>query len=262
MQVTKSQDKMGAMPLSGGSVRKTVGTVTDDDGSQRSLNIASQVPGIVVEEMQTGEKIELMGGQGTDVNFGTFEDSIVQSMSWALEIPPEILRLSFSSNYSASQAAINEFKIYLNKEWSIFGENFCTPIFNDWLISEALLQRISAPSLLSSWRDPMKQDVFGAWVSVEWYGSIKPSTDMLKQAKGSKLLTEEGWTTNARESRMLTGTKFSKNMKRLKRENELKVEAARPFAEFKKEFGESEAGNALGAVEDMILEAVAGGRDE
>lgn len=249
MQVTKSEDKPGTLPIQGGAVRKNKATTTDSDGSPRSLNLASYVPGMVIDEMQTGEKIELLGGQGTDVNFGTFEESIIQAVAWANEVPPEILRLAFSNNYSASQAAINEFKIYLNKVWSDWGETFCTPIYIEWLISEALQQKISAPTLLSSWRDPSQYDVFGAWVCTEWYGSIKPSTDMFKQAKGSRLLVAEGWTTNARESRMLTGTKFTKNIKRLKRENELKVEAGRPMAEFMQEFGEE---SALKAMDESI----------
>tara|TARA_R110002153_G_C13332612_1_gene498622 strand:- start:38423 stop:40096 length:1674 start_codon:yes stop_codon:yes gene_type:complete len=249
MQVTKSDDKPGTLPITGGAVRKNTATTTDGDGSPRSLNLASYVPGMVVDEMQTGEKIELLGGQGTDVNFGTFEESIIQAVAWANEVPPEILRLAFSNNYSASQAAINEFKIYLNKVWSDWGETFCTPIYIEWLLSEALQQKISAPTLLSSWRDPSQYDVFGAWICTEWYGSIKPSTDMFKQAKGSRLLVAEGWTTNARESRMLTGTKFTKNIKRLKRENELKVEAGRPMAEFMKEFGEE---SALKAMDESI----------
>ena len=85
------------------------------------------------------------------------------------------------------------------------------------------MQKITAPTLLESWRDPKQYDIFGAWVASEWYGSIKPSTDMLKQGKGSKLLVDNGWSTNAREARVTTGTKFSKNLKRLKHENELKV---------------------------------------
>lgn len=236
MQVTKSEDKMGTLPVTGGAVRKDTVTTTDD--TARTLNLASYVPGMVVDEMQTGEKIELLGGQGTDVNFGTFESSIIEAIAWANEIPPEILRLAFSNNYSASQAAINEFKIYLNKFWSDWGETFCTPIYTDWLISEVLLQKIPAFNMLSAWRNSQQYDIFGAWMTNEWYGSIKPSTDMFKQAKGSKILIEEGWTTNARESRNLTGTKYTKNIKRLKRENELKVEAMRPIAEFKKEFGD------------------------
>ena len=252
MFIKKGEDKPGTLPATGGAIRKDTVTIDNDsDNGPRNFNLAGQIPGLVIEELQYGEEPVLKGGEGTDTNFGVFEEAIIQSVAWANEIPPEILRLAFSNNYSASQAAINEFKIYLNKIWSDWGETFCTPIYVDWLISETLLQKINAPTLLSSWRNPQEYDVFGAWILVEWYGSIKPSTDMLKAGKGSKLLTDEGWSTNAREARALTGTKFSKNIKRLKRENELKVEAARPLAEFRQEFGEETAAEALANTEEF-----------
>lgn len=255
MFIKKGEDKMGTLPVTGGAVRRDQATTTDSDGTKRNFNIASQIPGLVLEELQTGEEPVLMGGQGTDVNFGTFEEAIIQAVAWTLEIPPEVLRLSFSNNYSASQAAINEFKIAINRTWGDFGETFCTPIYIEWLLSETLLQKITAPGLLQSWRNPNEYDIFGAWTATDWYGSIKPSTDMLKQAKGSKILVAEGWSTNAREARITTGTKFSKNIKRLKRENELKAEAARPLLELKAEFGEQVAAEAISAL-DEATEAV------
>lgn len=239
MFIKKTEDKPGSRPITGGAVRRGQVQTTDMDGSPRKFNIADQIPGLVIEELQTGEEPVLKGGEGTDTNFGTFEEAIIQAVAWANEVPPEILRLAFSNNYSASQAAINEFKIYLNKVWADYGETFCQPIYIEWLLSENLNGRISAPTLLDAWRDPQRQDEFGAWVSVDWYGSIKPSTDMKKQAQGSQILIGEGWSSNAREARTLTGTKFSKNIKRLKRENELKAEAARPLAEFQQEFGKT-----------------------
>lgn len=250
MFIKKTENKMSTLPATGGAIRRDQGSVTDSDGTVRKFNIASQIPGLVMEELQTGEEPVAFGSQGTDANFGVFEEAIIQSIAWANEIPPEILRLSFSNNYSASQAAINEFKIYLNKVWSDWGETFCMPIYAEWLISETLLQKIAAPGLLQAWRNPQEYDIFGAWMATDWYGSIKPSTDMLKQAKGSILLVEQGWSTNARESRMLTGTKFSKNMKRLKRENELKAEAARPLLELQEEFGRDTAAEAINAIDD------------
>lgn len=239
MFIKKTEDKPGTRPITNGATRRGQATVRDTDGTARRFNLAEQIPGVIAEELQQGEEPILKGGEGTDVNFGTFEEAIIQAVAWANEIPPEILRLAFSNNYSASQAAINEFKIYLNKVWSEWGETFCQPIFIDWLLSEVLKGRIKADGLLDAWRDPTSDDIFGAWVAAEWYGSIKPSTDMLKQGKGSKLAVSEGWSTNAREARGLTGTKFSKNIKRLKRENELKVEALRPLAAFEAEFGTS-----------------------
>lgn len=257
--IKKTEDKMGTLPVTGGAVRRGSVTTTED-GEKRTFNLTSQLPGVVYEELQVGEEPVMMGGQGTDIAFGDFEEAIVQAVAWSIEIPPEILRLSFSNNYSASQAAINEFKISINMKWGDFGETFCSPIYVEWLVSETLLQKISAPGLLEAWRDPSQYDKFGAWVSADWYGSIKPSTDMLKQAKGSELMLKLGLTTHARESRVTTGTKYSQNIKRLKRENELKVEAMRPLAEFKREFGEvldDETNDQLSALIDEHIEAAA-----
>ncbi len=240
MQVTKSDDKPGTLPLQGGAVRRDSATTSNNDGTSQQLNIASYIPGIVIDEMQTGEEIKLLGGQGTDINFGPFEESIIQAVAWANEMPPEILTLAFTNNYSASQAALNEFNIYLHKVWTGFGETFCMPIYIDWLVSETLLQKIVAPGLLQAWRDPTQYDVFGAWISTDWYGSIKPTTDPVKQVKAADLRVAAGYSTRAREARLTTGTKFSKNIKRLKRENAQLAEAMRPMAEFRAEFDVSE----------------------
>ena len=237
MFIKKGENKMSSLAMSGGAVKNSDVTVTDSDGGTRDIEFSSHLPGLVLQTLQHGEDIIMKGGEGTDINFGAFEASIINAIAWANEIPPEILTLAFSNNYSASQAAINEFKIYLNKVREDWGDTFCSPIYIEWLVAETLLDKIQAPKLLESMRNPAQYDIFGAIVSAEWYGSIKPSTDMLKQAKGSKLLVSEGWSTNRREARGNTGTSFNKNIKRLKRENILKVEAQRPLAEFEQEFG-------------------------
>lgn len=254
--VKKTEDKPGTLPIQGGAVRRDAISITDSDGKARKFNIANHIPGMVIEELQHGEEPVLKGGEGTDINFPVFEQAIIQAVAWANEVPPEILTLAFSNNYSASQAAINEFKIYLNKEWSSFGESFCTPIYVEWLLSEVLLQKINAPGLLEAWTNPAEYDVFGAWLFVEWYGNIKPSTDMVKQAKGSKLLIDEGWSTNAREARGITGTKYSKNIKRIKQENMLKADAMRPLLELKREFGEPAVSGATAELEDNVLHLI------
>ena len=239
MFIEKTEDKPGTLPITGGAVRRSAGTVQGSGaGQERSYDISEHIPGLVIEELQTGETPKAFDSTGTDINFGAFEDSILQSIAWSNEIPPEILRLSFSNNYAASQAAINEFKIYLNKIWSVWGNGFCQPIYEAHLIAESLLGKNEyGDSLLAARRDPGQYDIYGAWMLCDWYGSIKPSTDLLKQAKGSRLLIEDGWSTNAREARITTGTKFSKNAKRLQRENQQKVDALRPLAEFRREFG-------------------------
>jgi lambda family phage portal protein len=221
----KTQDKMGSKPITGAAVRKTKLETTGIDGVDRKYNIANQIPGLVMEELQYGEEPVAFGNQGTDTNFSDFESAIIHGIAWAFEIPPEILELSFASNYSASQAAINEFKMFLNRVRSDFGADFCDPIYQEWLISEVLNQRIKAPGFLESWRDPLQFDIYGAWVTTEWSGAIKPSTDIKKQAQGYELMIGNAWITNARAAKELAGTKFRRNIRTIKRENEEKEEA-------------------------------------
>jgi len=260
MFIKKTADKPGTLPISNAALSRGPSV----SQGPRSFNTVNQIPGFVIEELQQGEEPVAGSNAGTDVNLGPFEDMVVRGMSWALEIPPEILQLSFSNNYSASQAAINEFKIYLNKVRTEFGEIFCQPVFTEFLISESLSGKITAPGFLKAWRDRANSyDLFAAWTSSEWAGAIKPSTDIRKQAQGYSEMIGEGWITNDRASRELTGTKFSKNIKKLKSENELKVLAATPLAEFRKKYGDvianaslpqTAAGNT--ALVDTIADAV------
>jgi len=252
MFIKKAEDKPGTLPVGGGAVRRDTVPVTDGDGATRNYQIASEIPGMVVEELQTGEEPVGFNSQGIDLAFGPFEESIIHAIAWVNEIPPEILKLAFSNNYSASQAAINEYKIYLNMVRMNFGDCFCQPIFDDWFLSEVLLGKIEAPGFLAAWNNPDQWDIFGAYVAADWSGAIKLSTDIKKQAEGYTRMVNQGWITNARASKELSGTKFDKNIRRIERENSLKVQAATPLAEFRKKYGESAATEAIGDVEESL----------
>lgn len=224
MFIKKDQEKMPSMPISGGATRRGYDSAIDETGQPRVFSVSDLIPGLVVEELNPGETPEAFGAQGTDEKFGDFEESMLRVYAWSNEIPPEILLLSFTNNYSASQAAINEFKIYLNRIRTDIGQQFCAPIYQEWLLGQTLRGDVAAPGLVEAHR-ARDWASWGAWSESGWAGHIKPSTDMLKQAKGYEMLTAHGWMTNDLASRELTGTKFSKNIKKLKAENELLAEA-------------------------------------
>lgn len=254
MFIQKDADKMGTTPMSSAAIKHGRVSTTDQSGGQKNVAFIGGLPGVIAQELQTGEKPVLLGGQGTDVQIGQFEEIIMNSVAWANQIPPEILRLSFSSNYSASAAAINEFKIYLSMFWGVWGEKFCNPIFDEWFISEVLLQNIPAAGFLESWRNPSQYDTFGAWLQKVWYGTVKPSTDMTKAVKASKELVASAFSTHTKESWNLTGTDFNQNVKQLARENRMLVEAKRPLAEFEAEFNQTETDGALVSVQENTEE--------
>lgn len=231
MFIRKTEERMGTRPLGGGAV--VAGTLIDKtaDEPQRTYNVAEFIPGLILDELQVGEEPQGFSNNGTDEKFGDFEEAIVAGVAWALEIPPEILRLAFSNNYSASAAAINEFKIYLNAMRTRFGDEVTQHVYVDWLLSEALLGKVEVPGLLEAWRDPSQYDLFGAWISACWAGQIKPSTDVFKQARGYEMLIENGLITRARAAREMTGMKFSKIVQQLARENAALAEALEPLEE-------------------------------
>lgn len=235
MFIKKDVETMGTRPLMGGAQVRGQQTIQSAPGkTPRVYNFAEQVPGAVLDELAPGETPHGFSSTGTDEKFADFESAIVYAMAWCLNIPPEILTLSFASNYSASQAAVNEFKLYLNPVRAAWGDDFCQPIYIDWLLSETLAGRVKAAGLIEAWRDPMQYDRLAAWLLADWTGAIKPSVDLMKQANGYEKLVEQGFITRDRATRETTGTKFSKNVKQLERENEALAKANKPIAELKK----------------------------
>ncbi len=231
--IKKTEDKPGTRAMTNASLSRRNETIHDTAGNPRTFKIAEQLPGIVLEELQHGEEPHGFNSNGTDEKFGDFEAAIIQAVAWNCEIPPEILRLSFNDNYSASQAAINEFKIYLNKVRTNHGENFCQPVYEEWLLAEALSGKITANGLIESWRVAAQYDIYGAWTNADWSGQIKPAVDLSKLVSGYDALVAGGYITRDRASRELTGTKYSQNVKKLKLENEQLVAAQMVLSKLK-----------------------------
>lgn len=235
MFIKKSADKPGTRPMTGGGIKRGLQTATASDGKDRSFRTAENIPGLVLDELQTGEEPVYHQVNQQVEGFGVFEQAILQSMAWGAEMPPEILLLSFNSNYSASQAAINEFKMFLNRVRTRFGENFCSPIYEEWLLAQTLMGRVEARGFADAFRAFDQFDTYGAWIACDWSGAIKPAVDLSKLVRGYREMIAEGFITADRASRELTGTKWSKNIKKRGREIQQWVDAMRPLLELQAE---------------------------
>lgn len=231
MFIKKDGDKPGTVPVSGGAVRRDSVVTTDGDGTARTYQMAEQIPGVVFEELQQGETPESFDTRRPNVNYGAFEDAMVSTMAWCSEVPPEILRLGFKNNYSASKAAINEFELYLDKSRGKRSTAFNQLIYEEWLISETLRGKIIAPRLLASRHDPKQYDVFGAWLLTEWTGAVKPGLDLKKDVGAYTDAIDAGLTTHELAAKKLFGRKFSNIVRRLRQENQLLVDAQAPLRE-------------------------------
>jgi len=229
--IKKTSDRIGTRPLSGGATRKGTETVTDENGETRDFKINNWVPGMGIEELAKGEEPQGFDTKRPNVNFQLFEDTIINAISWACEVPPEILKLAFRSNYSSSRMANSEFAIFLNKERSEFSDDFLKPRHENWLVSMALTDRIEAPGFLESYFNREKFEIFGAWIDSDWSGAIKPHVDPVKEVKSKKDMCAEGFSTRDRSAKELTGMKFTRVARQLKKENELLAETLKPLVD-------------------------------
>jgi lambda family phage portal protein len=218
-----------------GGISKTTDTVLDSGGTERTFNVLETMPGAVIDSLAPGEEVKGFPANGTDEKFGDFEEAIIQAVAWAYEIPPEILRLAFSHNYSASQAANNEFNLYLYLARHNAAVSLCDPIYQEWLLSEALLQRIeNSQRILDAWANPRLYDAWGAWTTTDWAGQIKPAADILKVVNAHATMCENGFELRSRAARELSGMKYSRFMKKQRRESEMLAWANEPLKALEK----------------------------
>jgi capsid protein len=132
-------------------------------------------------------------------------------------VPPEILKLSFNSNYSASQAANNEFRSYLDKVRDYVGASFCQPIYEAWLLGEVLEKRIQCKQLIDAM---LAGDFAGreAWFQATWTAAVKPATDLKKLVTGYVEQINNGLITRERAMKELGTGSFRREARKMLRE--------------------------------------------
>lgn len=217
---------------------KNESIATDPANASRRSTVSYMDGGFVLEDNDPGEELKLFTPSGSDVNYGPFETAIIAGIAWGLHCPPEILTLSFNSNYSASQAARDEWWGYLILERARFAGEHCQNLFEEWFVSELLLNKFKAGKFLEAYIDPSRYDEKQAWLSTEWYGTVKPHMDRVKQMNAYKMAFGEGLNTRSRAARESTGMKFSKIASRLKKENRMLSDTMVPFLEIKQKYGD------------------------
>jgi capsid protein len=193
----------------------------------RIFKTAQWIPGTVVEELNQGEDVIYPNNSQSDMQYQAMEDAFIAAIAWACEMPPEILKLSFNSNYSASQAANNEFNSYLSLIRDRFGANYNQPVYEQWLIGETLTKRIVCAGLIESLRDPSMYVERGVWFQACWVASIKPTTDLKKLTAGYTALIANGLITRERAMKELGTGSFRRDQRKMKREAELMSEVVK-----------------------------------
>jgi len=167
--------------------------------------------GLSVMSLNAGEELKSFDPSSPNEAFSAFNKAIEDIIYPSVNQPPEIGRLSFNSNYSASQAAILIFWDILKVWRDELASDFLNIIYEAWLDNEIARGRIKCPG----WSDPFLRK---AWSYCEWTGRSKPHIDPVKYGAGEKLKIELGATTQERIARETNGSNAALNRAKLKRE--------------------------------------------
>jgi len=196
----------------GGAKRKI--DTTNEDGSVNSeMQVTSPLPGLQLYATETGQSLSSYDTKRPNVNFAQFRSAIAQTISASVGIPIENLEKKFSSNYSASRAALLEFWRYVTFERKNWQWDFCQPIFDLWLADEIAFGRIKA----DGWNHSdiqIRGIIRKAWSCSEWHGVAKGNIDPLKEMKAAAFAEDRGWKTAELNSRELFGLNFDNNYDR------------------------------------------------
>src|SRR5690606_16386669 len=117
-----------------------------------------------------------------EVNYPDFSEAIFIEICMSNNIPPEVAKQMYNSNYSASRAAFENWNFILSTERNKYNKYFYKRFYSLWLELEILKGKIAAPGYLKAIQD-------GNFMVVESYANCKfngknmPHIDPLKEVK-------------------------------------------------------------------------------
>ena len=181
-------------------------------------------PGAIIN-LPPGEKMEAASPGRPNVAFDGFVNAIMRQVGSALELPYEFLIKHFSASYSASRAALLEAgKMFrMRRKW--FANDFCQPIYEEWLAEAVARGRIYAPGFFD---DPI---IRAAYSKAEWHGPSQGQIDPMREARAAESRVQSGFSTREREAAEMTGTDFNVNHRQRVKEETMRQELTKIIKE-------------------------------
>ena len=131
-------------------------------------------PGVVLQG-RPGDEVQSFDPARPNSAFGEFIKSSLVLVGIGLQIPYEILIQFFSSSYSASKAAQNEYWKTVRRDRNDFAL-FCQHIYEEWLTEEVLQGRISCPGFFDDIATK-RAYCHASWVGIA-PGQINPAVEV------------------------------------------------------------------------------------
>lgn len=158
--------------------------VIGDDSFEKAEAVSKNISRTTSKQtfnMPIGAKMKTLASQQED-QYEPFFNAVFVQLCAAVDIPPEVALQKYSSNYSASRAAINGWGYIVDFYRKDFAFDFYKKIYRAWLEVEVLKGKINSPGFLKA---IMKNDEFTkeAFCNSKFTGINMPHIDPLKEVK-------------------------------------------------------------------------------
>lgn len=224
LSIEHNQDSTGESPFKknyasalGKNKDKAKETDSYELGAETALDVAATTSKQTFN-MPVGSSLKSLYSQ-SEIHYEPFWRAIFNSICAAVEIPPEVALQMYSSNYSASRAAINAWGYIVETYRTLMSEKFYQPFYELWLETEILKGKISAPGYLKNSDNFM---VRAAYCKSRFVGQNMPHIDPVKEVKAVILALENGLMSHEQASEVLNYGDWESNYKKLIEENKIK----------------------------------------
>ncbi len=132
---------------------------------------------------------------------------MIKLIGAALEIPPEVLLKQFTTSYSAARGALNEFWRVCSMQRDWFADDFCQPIYEEWMAEAVARGRIQAPGFFA---DPA---VRKAYTDCAWNGPARTNLNPVQEVTAAEKRVEACFSTAQEETAQMTGGDYNRNVR-------------------------------------------------
>lgn len=182
--VEHSRFSTGENPVFG-NIKKNLGvSVVDEDPYKLGDAIAKNIAATTSKQtfnLPIGAKLSTLASS-LENQYPAFFEAVFVQLCAACDIPPEVALQKYSSNYSASRAAINGWGYIVNIYRDDFSQNFYRNYYNLWLEVEILKNKVSAPGYLKALQENNYMAI-ESYTNCKFTGTNMPHIDPYKEVK-------------------------------------------------------------------------------
>ena len=155
-----------------------------------------------VTSLPRGLDVKSIDSSNSQSTFAEYTAAFLKNICAAIGLPAEVVLKTFNASYSASRAALLQAEDEFKARRAAFVNDFCRPIYEQFLTEAIALGRIDAPGFFD---DPV---IHQAYLNADWLSQKNNVLDPAKEVQAAILRINNGLSTKEIEVANLSGRDY------------------------------------------------------